>query len=161
MDRAMSLIAWFNCACYVLTLICLPCIMSQPRGPVHHHSTGVAFFVNSTTLGERMQGAEEVSTGLLTYPVLMAADILLYQVRHFAIHSCSTAHHFLSAYATREAYAISTAYAPCKAYKAKAPLLPRACCNATWQIVTNVWLHTLASVRASHLHCCMLSRPLC
>ena len=27
-----------------------------------------------------MQGAEEVSTGLLTYPVLMAADILLYQV---------------------------------------------------------------------------------
>lgn len=26
------------------------------------------------------QGAEEVSTGLLTYPVLMAADILLYQV---------------------------------------------------------------------------------
>lgn len=27
-----------------------------------------------------LQGAEEVSTGLLTYPVLMAADILLYQV---------------------------------------------------------------------------------
>ena len=26
-------------------------------------------------------GAEEVGTGLLTYPVLMAADILLYQVR--------------------------------------------------------------------------------
>lgn len=25
-------------------------------------------------------GAEEVGTGLLTYPVLMAADILLYQV---------------------------------------------------------------------------------
>lgn len=29
-----------------------------------------------------LQGAEEVSTGLLTYPVLMAADILLYQVDH-------------------------------------------------------------------------------
>ena len=28
-----------------------------------------------------MQNAEEVGTGLLTYPVLMAADILLYQVQ--------------------------------------------------------------------------------
>ena len=37
-----------------------------------------------------MQGAEEVSTGLLTYPVLMAADILLYQVIYLAIHPCST-----------------------------------------------------------------------
>lgn len=29
-------------------------------------------------------GAEEVGTGLLTYPVLMASDILLYQVRSWA-----------------------------------------------------------------------------
>lgn len=29
----------------------------------------------------RKAGGEEVGTGLLTYPVLMAADILLYQVR--------------------------------------------------------------------------------
>ncbi len=70
--------------------------MSQPRGPVQHHSTAAAFFVRSTTVGQRMQGAEEVSTGLLTYPVLMAADILLYQVLHSAIHPCSTPHHFLS-----------------------------------------------------------------
>jgi tryptophanyl-tRNA synthetase len=28
----------------------------------------------------RKTGSEEVGTGLLTYPVLMAADILLYQV---------------------------------------------------------------------------------
>lgn len=59
--------------------------MSQPHGPVQHRSTGAAFFVISTTVGERMQGAEDVSTGLLTYPVLMAADILLYQVHHHAI----------------------------------------------------------------------------
>ena len=70
--------------------------MSQAHGSMHYHSTGAAFFVISITLGECMQGAEEASTGLLTYPVLMAADILLYQVPHFAIHPCSTAHHSLS-----------------------------------------------------------------
>jgi len=59
--------------------------MSQAHGSMHYHSTGAAFFVISITLGECMQGAEEVSTGLLTYPVLMAADILLYQVHHYAI----------------------------------------------------------------------------
>ena len=103
-----------------------------------------------------MQGAEEVSTGLLTYPVLMAADILLYQVPRSALHPCSTSHHFLSvhafseacatckahavpeAYAICKAYVLSTAYAACKANKAKAPVVPRACCNAAWQIVTNM-----------------------
>lgn len=46
-------------------------------------------------------GAEEVGTGLLTYPVLMASDILLYQVRYgmgripaaTAIAYCSKQHH--------------------------------------------------------------------
>ena len=32
-----------------------------------------------------MPQGEEVGTGLLTYPVLMAADILLYQVRALAL----------------------------------------------------------------------------
>ena len=42
------------------------------------------------------QGAEEVSTGLLTYPVLMAADILLYQVGCATIMYPSAVHALLA-----------------------------------------------------------------
>ena len=60
--------------------ICWLAYMSQ-EGPIkvqrHAHFKLMPFW--SSLIGNGVQG-EEVGTGLLTYPVLMAADILLYQV---------------------------------------------------------------------------------
>lgn len=50
-------------------MLCVCCSPLQYQSPSHNADDDV-------------QGAEEVSTGLLTYPVLMAADILLYQVSY-------------------------------------------------------------------------------
>ena len=57
----------------VLELTCCPCSTGRLRN----------LLCCSTTPGQQshhglLQGAEEVGAGLLTYPVLMAADILLY-----------------------------------------------------------------------------------
>lgn len=65
----------------------LPASKPQPLALRCHHSlcsciTPIGWLRKMIQFKEKSKkaGAEEVGTGLLTYPVLMAADILLYQV---------------------------------------------------------------------------------
>ena len=107
------------------------------RDAVHWHSSNLCFmsWVNSllTLRIARLQGAEEVSTGLLTYPVLMAADILLYQVDHAGMPQSLTAKPMLTISAS-----MHTGYKHAK----QGCLHFTASCSAMNLEQQPLWLHT-------------------